>query len=221
MTQNITTITTKKKYLIIFIYCLCFYAIWAVFEFYIKPNISSQFIRSGLIKPAVWVLPATLLVYIFRDSVQISLKEMFVTKVKLVRYLWVYAFLAVYVLLGGFFVPGGLSFVINSDSMIIVLFVGITEEMVFRGWLLNATVRDMPQWLAILLNSLLFLAIHFPRWIQEGIFISTFASFNFIGIIVLSVIFSIAFLKSKNIMIPITMHMFYDAMIFIFLSQVS
>jgi membrane protease YdiL (CAAX protease family) len=89
--------------------------------------------------------------------------------------------------------------------------------MVFRGWLLNATVKDIPQWLAVLLNALMFLAIHFPRWIQEGIFISTIASFNFMGIIILSVVFSLSFLKSKNILIPVTMHMLYDFLAFGFL----
>jgi len=212
---------TKKKYLALIIYCLCFYAIWTVFELYIKTNISSQFLKSGIIKTAVWVLPAMLLIYTFRDTVKIGFKEMFTTKVKWWRYLWVYALLVVWVLLGGFFQPGVLSFVITLNSLIIVLFVGITEEMVFRGWLLNATAKDMPQWVAILINAALFLAIHFPRWIQEGIFINTFASFNFIGIVALSIIFSISFLKSKNILIPITMHMLYDFMMFVFLPQVS
>jgi membrane protease YdiL (CAAX protease family) len=172
-------------------------------------------------KTAVWMLPAMLLVYKFHDTVQIGLKEMFTIKVKWWRYLWVYALLVVWVLLGGFFQPGGLSFVITLNSLIIVLFVGITEEMVFRGWLLNATAKDMPQWVAIIINAALFLAIHFLRWIQEGVFISTFTSFNFFGIVVLSIIFSVSFLKSKNVLIPITMHMLYDLMMFVFLPQVS
>jgi len=210
---------TKKKYLALIIYCLCFYAVWTVFELYLKSNIGSQIIRSGVIKPLVWVLPAMLLVHQFRDTVQIGLKEMFVTKVKWWRYLWVYALLAAWVLLGG--LRYGLSFALDPDSLIIVLFVGITEEMAFRGWLLNATVKELPAWLAVTLNALLFLAIHFPRWIHEGIFVSTFASFNFAGIVALSVIFSVSFLKSKNILIPVTMHMFYDLLMFLFLPQIS
>ena len=211
---------TKKKYLAIIIYCVCFYTLWTIFELYIKANIGSQFIKSGMIKTAVWTLPAMLLIQKFHDSVQIGLKEMFVTKVRWRQYLWVYALLAAWVLLGGLIQAGGLSFTIQSDSLIVVLFVGITEETVFRGWLLNAAAGDAPRWLVILFNALLFFAIHFPRWIQEGIFVSTFASFNFIGIVALSAIFSIAFLKSRNILVPITMHMFYDLMIFVFLPQV-
>ena len=50
---------------------------------------------------------------------------------------------------------------------------------------------------------------------------STFTSFNFIGIVALSMIFSISFLKSKNLLVPITMHMLYDLMMFVLLPQVS
>ena len=116
---------TKKKYLALSIYCLCFYAVWAVFELCIKENIGSQLIKSGIIKTMVWVLPAMLLVHKFRDAVQIGLKEMFVAKVKWRRYLWVYALLAVWALAGGF--QYGFSFSLEADALIIVLFVGITE----------------------------------------------------------------------------------------------
>lgn len=209
---------TKKKYITLIIYCVCFYAIWALFVFRFEGTMFSLW--SGIIKTVVWVLPAMLLVHRFRDSVQISLKEMFTTKVNLFEHLWVYAVLVIWVLLGGIFQPGGFSFVIELDSMIIVLFVGITEEMVFRGWLLNATVDRMPQWLAIAINAILFLLIHFPRWISEGVFIGLITSFNFVGIIVLSVLFSHSFLKSRNILIPVTMHMLYDLMVFVLLPQV-
>ena len=206
---------TKKKYLAIIIYCLCFYAIWTVNELYIKTYISSQFLRSGVIKTVVWVLPAMLLTYKFSDTVEIGLKEMFITKVKWRKYLWIYALLIAWVLIGG--VQGGFSVSVDWDVVIIVLFIGITEEMAFRGWLLNATARDMPQWLAVLINAIMFLAIHFPRLTQEGIFVKTFTSFSFIGLMALSAIFSVSFLKSKNLLVPITMHMLYDLMAFVFL----
>lgn len=207
----------KKKYFALIIYSLYLYSVWAVFVLCVEENIGS--VWTGIIKTIIWVLPAMLLVRKFRDSVQIGLKEMFTTKVKLYQYIWMYSVLAIWVLLGGFFQSGGLSFVVDFDSMVIVLFVGITEEMAFRGWLLNATIDDMPQWLAISINAIMFLVIHFPRWIQEGIFVGLLTSFSFVGIIALSVIFSISFIKSKNILIPVTMHMLYDLMMFVLLPQ--
>jgi membrane protease YdiL (CAAX protease family) len=185
------------------------------FVLLIKDNINSQLMKSGIIKTVVWVLPAMWLVHEFHDTVHIGLKEMFVTGVKWWRYLCVYALLSVWGFLGGR--QSGFSFSIDSDVLIIVAFVGITEEMVFRGWLLNATIMDIPEWLAVLINAILFLAIHFPRLIQEGTLANTFTSFNFLGLMALSAIFSLSFLKSKNLLIPITMHMLYDFMAFAFL----
>ena len=209
--------TSDKKYPAIIIYCLCFYAVWTVFELFVKTNIDSQLIKTGVIKTAVWVVPAALLIHRFRDSVQIGLKEMFVTRVKWPRYLWVYALLAVWALSGGLLQTGGLSFSMDMDALIIVLFAGVTEEMVFRGWLLNATARELPRWLALLINAAMFLLIHFPRFIQEGILASSFTSFGFAGLLVLSAIFGAAFLKGRNILIPITMHMAYDFILIAFL----
>ena len=99
------------------------------------------------------------------------------------------------------------------DKIIIFLFVGVTEEFAFRGWLLNATIPRNEN-AAIAVNAVLFLAIHFPRWISEGIFISNFANRGFVSIIALSVIFSIIFIRSKNIILPITLHMLWDLLIF-------
>ena len=209
---------TKKKPLTLIIYILCFFAVWTVFELFIKDNINSQIIRSGVIKTVVWTLPAMILIHGFRDNVEIGLEEMFTTRVRWWRYLWVYALLAAWVMIGGLVRHNGLSFGLTPSELVTVLFVGITEEMVFRGWLLNVMVYDMPRWLAIILNTVLFLLIHFPRLIQEGVLLNTFTSFDFIGLIALGVIFSVSFLRSKNILIPITVHMFYDFMVFLFLT---
>lgn len=65
------------------------------------------------------------------------------------------------------------------SDLIIVLFVGITEEMVFRGWLLNATVNEKKKWVSVIVNSLMFLFIHFPNWIHEGHLVENFQNFWF------------------------------------------
>ncbi len=98
--------------------------------------------------------------------------------------------------------------------MIIVLFVGITEEMVFRGWLLNATVSEKKKWMPVIINSLMFLFIHFPKWIHEGCFVENFQNMGFLSIIILSIIFSWTFIKSKNIWISILLHMYWDLLMF-------
>ena len=68
----------------------------------------------------------------------------------------------------------------------------------------------------IIINAVMFLLIHFPIWIASGIFIDEFTSLNFLCVPALSIIFSWSFIKSKNIWIPITLHMYWDLLMDLF-----
>jgi membrane protease YdiL (CAAX protease family) len=100
-----------------------------------------------------------------------------------------------------------------------VLFVGITEEMVFRGWLLNATIKDASkskQWAMVAINSLLFLGIHVPIWIFTNQLDIVFSSYSFLSVVALSFIFSWTFIKTKSILPAIVLHMYWDLLIVLF-----
>ena len=98
-----------------------------------------------------------------------------------------------------------------------ILFVGLTEEMVFRGWLLNAFAgKERKQLPMLILISVMFMLIHIPIWITQGILVSVFTSLGFIMIIVLGMIFGSVFLKSRNILIPIALHMYWDLLVELF-----
>lgn len=155
----------NKKNTALIIYIILFYAVWTLYTFYadgpvgdsIKNAAVEQIVKEGIIKNLVWTLPAMLLVHHFSSDVYIKLKEMFCTKVKWLRYLPVFILFTAYVLGSEYLSTGKIE--INKDfgaaSIVIVLFVGITEEMVFRGWLLNATVKKEKQWLPIAVNAVL------------------------------------------------------------------
>ena len=148
----------------------------------------------------------------------ISLKEMISTKVNVLKYLPVFIIFTIFLLCNSFVLNGKIAISENfgMDDIIIFIFVGLTEEMVFRGWLLNATIRDDKKWQAVLINSLMFLVIHFPIWIHDGIFITSFTSFGFVTILILSIIFSWSFIKSRNILVPIALHTYWDLLVSIF-----
>ena len=216
----------NKKNIALIIYIILFYAVWTLYTFYadgpvgdsIKNAAVEQIVKEGIIKNLVWTLPAMLLVHHFSSDVYIKLKEMFCTKVKWLRYLPVFILFTAYVLGSEYLSTGKLE--VNKDfgaaSIVIVLFVGITEEMVFRGWLLNATVKKEKQWLPIAVNAVLFTLIHFPIWIVEGTLTANITSFGFLFIAALSVIFSITFLKSRSIVVPVLLHMYWDLLAFMF-----
>lgn len=216
----------KPKIPIIIIYSLLFYGIWALWELFGRSAVGSvvsdafllELITEGIIKATIWVLPAVCFVRYFRDEVYIGLKDMFTNRVKLLKYIPVYLGFTAYLIIPAIIAKGGL---VVSDSfscgdLIIVLFVGITEEMVFRGWLLNITVSEKRKWMPIIINAVMFLLIHFPIWIANGVFIDSFVSLNFLCVPILSVIFSWTFIRSKSIWIPITLHMYWDLLMCLF-----
>lgn len=215
-----------SKFAVLIIYAIIFYSLWTLWELFGKACISnsfeneyiSQFIKSGVIKNLVWTLPAALLIHYFKNDVYIGLKDMFTNKVRILKYLPIFLIFTVYLLVGAVLQKGKISIseTFSFSSVITVIFVGITEEMVFRGWLLNATISEKKKWFPIIINSIMFLLIHFPIWIHEGQFVGNFQSFGFLSVIILSIVFSWTFIKSKNIWIPIFLHMYWDLLMFIF-----
>ena len=211
---------SKTKVLIL--YSVAFYTIWTLFEFFGKPiiedicpgEISSQIVKTVVIKNLVWVLPAALLIHHYKDDVCIGLKEMFTAKVKWLKFLPVFLLFVLYPLVTSYLKKGALTLSndFGTKEIIIYSFVGITEEMVFRGWLLNATVgrEQQNKWKAILLNSVMFVAIHIPTWTIHGQLAGAFLRFGFVQIFILSIIFSVTFLKSRNILVPVALHMIFD-----------
>lgn len=210
---------------VLLIYVVVFYGLWTLWEFWgkgvvdstIPDQLISQLVKSGAVKNLVWTLPAVLLIRRFGPGLHITLKEMFTTKVNWVKLLPVFAAFTVYICGGSILRHGriAVSDGFEPEQLIIVLFVGLTEELVFRGWLLNATVRTDKKWTAILWNAVMFLVIHFPVWIHSGSFVSNFASLAFLELMALSMIFSWSFLESRSILAPITLHMYWDLLVFL------
>ncbi|WP_295070823.1 CPBP family intramembrane glutamic endopeptidase [Ruminococcus sp.] len=219
-----TTTKSRKLKITLLVYIIIFYGIWTLYTFLVSPFLEDHFQNAAVcqiikecIKNLVWTLPAMLLVHHFSSEVHIQLKEMFTTKVKWLHYLPIFAFFTVDVLITRYRMDHSLKLIpdLSADKVIMLLSVGITEEMVFRGWLLNATVSSdkKKQWQAIALNAVMFMLIHFPTWIRHDTFVSVFTGFGFIEILALGVIFSLSFLKSRNIFVPILLHMYWDLIV--------
>ena len=221
-------IRNKKLIVTLVIYCILFYGFWAVLELLIKNqllaltgnnDIVMEFIRSGIIKNLVWTVPAIILVKKFESDMYIGLKEMFTTKINFLQILPIFILCIIYCFAAAFRSVGiSIKESFGWSQIIIVIFVGITEEMVFRGWLLNSTLKnadkEWKQWLAVGINSVMFLCIHFPIWIHDGVFFTNLQGLAFMGIIILSFIFSWLFIKTRNILVPVALHMLYDLLIF-------
>ena len=216
----------QNKAKVLIVYLIAFFGLWALAELVVFGKINAvvenkllSSVITELIKMLVWTVPAAILINRFKDVIYISLKEMFSTKVNWLKYLPVFIIFVLYILGGVILQNGNLQISSNFriDEVISLLFVGITEELVFRGWLLNMTVKENKKWVPIAINAGLFLVIHFPIWIYQGVFISNFTSLSFLCVVALSIVFSWTFIKSKNILVPIALHTFWNLLVLLFI----
>lgn len=210
------------------VYFVVFYAAWAVCTLWLMPIVDlipneyvATFLKNGVLKSLVWALPSATLIARHRDGVEVSLRGMFTERVNWLEYLPILVLFAVYVLVGAYTRDGSVSVSpeFRYSDLIVVLFVGVTEELVFRGWLLNATIKGKQGddlYVPIGVNALLFLTVHFPRWVADGVLVSNFTSLAFVSILVLSGIFSYTFVKSRSLWVPIVLHSFWDLMVFVY-----
>lgn len=173
------------------------------------------------IKLLVWTLPAILLIRYFHDDMKIGLKEMFTNKLQWSRdYLFASVIIALLVVrpIHAWFIYGELGISPNFVPIRLlgaVVFVGITEEIVFRGFLLNAFLKKLKMQYAIALDAVLFTLIHYPIWIYRGFEVSDIATSS-IQVAVISVGFAYSFIKTRNIFVPIALHMAWNLSIHLF-----
>lgn len=219
---------TRKKgiaNLYLILYIVSFFIIWIAYELFIKPTISlisneflGEIIRS-IFKVLIWIVPCIYLLKRNSANVYVSLCDMFTNKIKWINYLPLFIFFTIF-LLGGSWLQYGNLLVRNTFQLHNLigsfLLVGITEEMVFRGWLLNSFLIKMSSTLAIIMNAFLFLAIHFPVYFYKGLLIEVIVSGQFLQVLILSIIFSMTFIKSKSLLVPMIFHMYWDLLTILF-----
>ena len=206
-----------KTYLI---FLAVFYLVWTLKELVLHPfvnqyipdgSVLQQLLFSGILKNLCWTLPALLLIRKYNQDLYIPEPDLFRNPVNIKQVAGIVALVILYCLGNSLIYHHGFYFVSeNLKECVSFIFVGITEEFVFRGFLLNVTLTEKNKPFAIAVNSILFLCIHFPIWILYGNFIPYFANFSFIGIILLSIFFSWSFLKFKSIWVPVCLHMVWD-----------
>jgi len=211
-------------------YIIALFALWSVRELVVQPLFLTPLspLASALIGEAikllVWTLPAILLIRHYHNDMHVGLKEMFTNKLQWSRdYLFAIVILALFIVrpLHTWFVFGefGLSPTFAPVQLIGgVLFVGITEEIVFRGFLLNAFLKKMKMPYAVALDAILFTLIHYPIWIYNGLGTLDFVTRSISIAIVSALFFACSFIRTRNILVPIALHMAWNLSIFLFIS---
>lgn len=86
-----------------------------------------------------------------------------------------------------------------------VICAGLIEEIPFRGFLLRQCQTRMSLSAAIFLNAILFVGIHLPMWLSEGMHPSDMLHTGF-QLLILAILFCLAVVYSKSLWSSILIH---------------
>lgn len=92
---------------------------------------------------------------------------------------------------------------------------GVTEELLFRGFLLNSHLAVMPPVAAIALNSLLFLLIHYTD-MMFGLSPLAMLSKRGAVILIMGAVFSWITIKTRCLKVPILMHILWNTLVYFY-----
>jgi membrane protease YdiL (CAAX protease family) len=91
------------------------------------------------------------------------------------------------------------------------LLVGFIEEIPYRGFMLQKFSERLGFWIAALITSALFVAVHLPGWLA----LHSFRSVTTATIFVFGVVMALAFKYSKSLWAPILTHSANDFLSFV------
>ena len=91
--------------------------------------------------------------------------------------------------------PDPVSFVY---SLCFFIFVGISEELFMRGYILNNLMKSMNRWSALLVSSVLFSLMH--------IFNADFSWISFWNILLAGILLGLPYIYTKSLWLPVALH---------------
>ena len=219
-------IATKSNKNYIWLYFIAFFSLWSIRELWLVQYLDlmdpvPRAITSATIKIAIWVIPVILFVKLV-DKVEpfsyLGLRHNLRNGLKWTG--WVSLVLLFYVVLKITVLGDTIDFQLEFNEWLnVVLLVGITEEIVFRGFLLRKLMESFKFGIANTITSLLFVSIHFPIWIYKGEFEFSNLLVNMstiLSIFVLSILFGIIYKKSNSLWTVIIIHSLYNLIVLIF-----
>ena len=173
-------------------------------------------ITSATIKIVIWVIPVILLVKIIEKKEWFSylgLRHNFRKGLKWIG--WVaFVLIVLYLTVFNKTIDFRLEF---HEWLNMILLVGITEEIVFRGFLLRKLMDSFRFWMANTITSFLFVSIHFPIWMFTGYFeYPSILIVTIISIFVFSIFFGFVYKKTGSLWSVIIIHSLYNMIVLLF-----
>ncbi len=83
-------------------------------------------------------------------------------------------------------------------SLVLFIAVAFTEELIFRGYILNNLMLSMNRWIALFVSSLLFSSIHMGN--------ANFTWLSFLSILLAGLLLGVPYIFTQSLWLPIALH---------------
>ncbi|MDO4554516.1 MAG: CPBP family intramembrane metalloprotease [Lachnospiraceae bacterium] len=165
----------------------------------------------------IWAMPAILLLFKYRQEIPTTLKQLFTNKPQMKPFIISVMIIAIYNVAGMFFNHGEVW--INPDFHLgkhLFMFVGVAfaEELVYRGWGLNALSTFVSERTANVISTIFFVMVHLPAYMIQYFLYGTFpvetVMIQCVYVFVLGVLFGYLFRKGNSLWSCMTLHFLSD-----------
>lgn len=219
--QNVFRIEGTQKNLInLAMYIAIFFVAWSLYVFFVQKHFSHYylFLKMGLVKIMIWTIPVLLyLKYYDKVDPLTYLKLKGNIKKGLIYVIIVSSFYFFVSLVQQYIILKYIKFHAISNIGIWVngiILAGFTEEILFRGYILQKLDVVFSFWSANCIAAFLFLLIHFPGWSYHGSL--SLMNIDILAIFIFGLISGYVLKKSHSLWACILIHAVNN---FIFLSQ--
>ncbi|HGA1022349.1 TPA: lysostaphin resistance A-like protein [Bacillus cereus] len=218
-----TSLRKKEKPLgvhTLLLYLVIFYIAWSLKELWLvqyiqlfNDNIAA--FLSAFVKISVWIVPVWLYIkyYHYRNPISymkldVNLRRGVVWGILLSLLVGIRFTIEIYLINHQSF-----HFILPLNSYLnVFLLAGLTEEIVFRGFILNELQKRFLFWIANGITAVLFLVVHYPVWLYRGEF---WDLWSHCYVLLLGLIFGYVYKKTNSLWSVIILHSFHNLFVII------
>ncbi len=171
----------------------------------------------GLFSRLIWAAPAIILLRVYKNEIPTSLSRLFINKpdtkpfIVSITVILLYHIGAMFIYHGGIWINPEFDF---PKLLTMFVPVALVEELVYRGWGLNAFSKYLSARKANIISSLFFVLLHLPahfiNLILTGNFPLTSVAVQCVMVFIIGLLFGYLYRKGNSLWSCMTVHFFAD-----------
>ncbi|WRS27673.1 CPBP family intramembrane glutamic endopeptidase [Oscillospiraceae bacterium MB08-C2-2] len=171
----------------------------------------------NLVNRLIWAIPAIVLLRLYKEDLPTKWNELFLNKPHKRPFIIAAAVIILYCFAGMLFSHGGIwlnpQFNCIKDFLKLLM-VAFAEELVYRGWGLNALSVFMSKRAANLVSTLFFVLLHLPAYFIKFYLIGTIPlaamAFQCFFVFILGLLFGYLYNRGRSLWSPMVVHFLAD-----------